>query len=99
METQEFIPIDVFCIQHGVEIAFISSLHEFGLIEVVRINEAEYIPVSQLGETEKLLRLHDELEVNLEGIDVITHLLHRVKEMQSEIQLLKNRLRFYEATE
>lgn len=92
METQEFIPIDIFCRRHGVEISFISSLREFGLIEVTTINEAECIPLDQLRETEKLIRLHDELEINIEGIDVITHLLSRIKAMQYEICMLKNRL-------
>lgn len=96
MEPQEFIPIDIFCRQHGVEISFISSLHEFGLIEVTRVNEAECIPVNQLPEAEKILRLHNELEINLQGIDVVTHLLQRLKDMQHEILFLKNRLRFYE---
>ena len=96
METPEFIPIPVFCIQHGVEITLINSLQEFGLIELVSINEVDCIPVNQLEETEKMLRLHGELEINLEGIDVVQHLLQRVKEMQSEIQVLKNRLSLYE---
>jgi hypothetical protein len=96
MNMQEFIPIDVFCRQHGIEISFISSLKEFGLIEVISINEAECIPVNQLVEAEKLVRLHDELEINMEGIDVVSHLLARIRHMQDEIVLLKNRLRLYE---
>lgn len=99
MEIQEFIPIDIFCRQHGVEISFISSLHDFGLIETMKIQEAECIPVTQLGVAEKFVRLHDELHINLEGIDVVTHLLQKVKDMQDEIQCLKNRLRLYETTE
>ena len=91
MEMQEFIPIDIFCRQHGVEISFISSLQEFGLIEVTRINEAECIPLNQLVRAEKFVRLHGDLEINLEGIDVITHLLQRIKDMQAQIQELKNR--------
>ncbi|MDB5210572.1 MAG: MerR family transcriptional regulator [Sediminibacterium sp.] len=96
METQEYIPIDVFCQHHGVTISFISSLQHFGLIEVIRINDAECLPADQLGEAEKILRLHNELEINLEGIDAIRHLLQRVKDMQDEIRLLKNRLSLYE---
>lgn len=99
MEIQEFIPIDIFCRQHGVEISFISSLHDFGLIEIMKIQEAECIPLAQLVVAEKFVRLHDELHINLEGIDVITHLLQRAKDMQDEIWGLKNRLRLYETTE
>lgn len=96
MEMQEFIPLDVFCQQHRIEISVISSLEEYGLIEVSRIEEAEYIQLSQLADAEKLVRLYGELDINLEGIDVIIHLLHRIKEMQTEMQLLKNRLSLYE---
>ena len=99
MEIQEFIPIDIFCRQHGVEISFISSLHEFGLIELMKIQEAECIPLTQLVVAERFVRLHDELHINLEGIDAVTHLLQRVKNMQDEIQHLKNRLRLYETSE
>ena len=99
MEIQEFIPIDIFCRQHGVEISFISSLHEFGLIEIMKIQQAECIPLTQLVVAEKFVRLHDELHINLEGIDAVTHLLQRVKNMQDEIQHLKNRLRLYETSE
>ena len=96
MEAQEYIPIDIFCRQHGVEISFITSLREFGLIEITLFNEAECITANQLMETEKLVRLHEDLAINLEGIDVITHLLHRIKTMQDEILGLKNTLRLYD---
>ena len=96
METQEFIPVDVFCNQYGVEISFISSLHQFGLIEIITVNETGCLPLSQLKETEKLIRLHEELEINLQGIDVVSQLLQRIQLMQHEIQALKNRLSLYE---
>lgn len=96
METQEYIPIDVFCRQHGIAVSLIGSLQNFGLIEVMHIGQVDCIPVDRLGEAEKILRLHTELEINLEGVDAITHLLERIKEMQAEIRLLKNRLAFYE---
>ncbi len=99
MEIQEFVPVDIFCRQHGVQISFISSLHDFGLIEIMKIQEAECIPLTQLVVAEKFVRLHDELHINLEGIDVVNHLLQRVKDMQDEIWVLKNRLRLYETHE
>lgn len=96
MEMQEFIPIDIFCREHGVEITVINALQEYGLIEIAKIEEAEYIQLSQMADAEKLVRLYGELEINLEGIDVIIHLLQRIKNMQAEIQLLRNRLGLYE---
>jgi hypothetical protein len=96
MEANEFIPIDFFCAQHGVEVSVISTLQEYGLIEVYRMEEIAYIPLSELADTEKMVRLYDELEINPEGIDVVIHLLKRIKEMQFHIQVLENRLSLYE---
>ena len=96
MEMPEFIPIDIFCSQHGVELSFINSLQEFGLIEISLYNEMECIPISQILHAEKLIRLHNELAINLEGMDAISNLLERIHQMQTRIVALENRLRFYD---
>lgn len=96
MEMQEYIPIDIFCKQHEVAIKFVFSLQEYGLIEILRINDAEYLQVNHLAEAEAVIRLYRELDINPEGIDAIVNLLHRIKEMQAEILFLKNKLRLYE---
>ncbi|MCW3087706.1 MAG: hypothetical protein JWQ78_1092 [Sediminibacterium sp.] len=95
MET-EFIPIDLLCNQHGIEISFLRSLREYGLVEITTVNEAECIEINSLSQAEKMVRLHGDLGVNLEGIDVITHLLQRITGMQHELMQLRNRLSFYE---
>jgi hypothetical protein len=51
---------------------------------------------SQLNELEKIIRLYYELDINLEGIETVIHLLQRINDMQDEITLLKNRLRLHE---
>lgn len=96
METQEWISVEIFCRQHAVAPELVFSLRDFGLLEIMHENDADLIPASQLGEAEKLLRLHEELDINLEGIDVIVHLLHRINAQQQEIVQLRNRLRFHE---
>lgn len=96
MDANEYIPIDFFCKQHGVQVSVISTLQAYGLIEVYRMEEIAYLPLSELADTEKLVRLYDELEINPEGIDVVVHLLKRIKEMQFHIKLLENRLSLYE---
>lgn len=96
MEMQEYIPIDIFCKQHEVAIKFVFSLQEYGLIEILKINDAAYLQVNHLAEAEAVIRLYRELDINPEGIDVIVNLLQRIKEMQAEIVLLKNKLNLYE---
>lgn len=96
MEKEKLIPANDFCASHHIEISFISSLHETGLIEIITIEETGYILASQLQQLEKFVRLRKELDINPEGIDSITHLLQRLNNLQDEITALKNRLRIYE---
>jgi MerR HTH family regulatory protein len=96
MQTEHLIPAREFCASHNIEISFIRSLQESGLIEIATIQEAGFIHTDQLQQLEKIVRLYYEMDINLEGIETITHLLQRVNSMQDEIILLKNKLRFYE---
>jgi hypothetical protein len=96
MQTQYLIALDEFCSKYNIEISFISSLQQTGLIEIITVKETDFIEAGQLKQLEKFIRLYYELEINLEGIETIDHLLQRIKTMQDEIILLKNRLRLYE---
>jgi len=96
METAHLVPVNTFCIHHQVDLAFIDALQRFGLIETVTIEEVNFIPEEKITDLEKMVRLYHELDINLEGLDVITHLLERMKAMQDEITLLRDRLSFYE---
>lgn len=96
MQTDHLISLDVFCTSNDIEIAFISSLREAGLIEVTTIEETGFLNSEQLLQLERYIRFYYELNINLEGIDAIKHLLHRVNTMHDEITTLQNRLRLYE---
>ena len=99
MQTDNLIAVDTFCANYNIEISFISSLQQIGLIEITTIKETEFINASQLRHLEKIVHLYYELDINIEGIETITHLLHRINSMQDEIIALKNRLRLYESNE
>jgi len=99
MQTRNLIAINEFCTSHNIEISFINSLHQTGLIEITNIEETGSIDVSQLGHLEKIVRFYFDLDINLEGIETINHLLERMQMMQNEIITLKNRLRLYEINE
>jgi hypothetical protein len=43
-----------------------------------------------------MIRLHHELEINLEGIDTIFNLLRKIDGLKNELANTKNRLKFYE---
>ncbi len=96
MRTSSLISADDFCTYHKVEYSFINSLEQIGLIEITTIEQNRFIDTQRLLDLEKFVRLHYELDINLEGIEAITHLLQKVKNLQEEINLLKNRLSLYE---
>jgi len=98
METDQLIAIDLFCTNYNVEYSFVQSLGEAGLIDTIMIQETRYIHIPQLQKLESIIRLHEDLDINLEGIEVVHHLLKRVETMQNEILILKNRLRFFEGS-
>ena len=92
MENQKLVLIETLCIHYELEASFFESLEEIGLIILVRENEEIYIPEEKVTDLEKVLRLHKELDVNLEGIDVILNLLGKVESLQMELNLAKQRL-------
>ena len=98
MQEENLIPANEFCLHHNIEVSFIDSLKEYGLVEFTVIDDAPFVTIIQLTELEKLVRLHYELDINLEGIDAIIHLLKKLQGMQDEIIILKNKLRLYEAS-
>jgi hypothetical protein len=99
MQTEKLTAVDIFCDSHNIEISFITSLQQTGLIEIITVKDNSYIDSTQLQQLEKIIHFYYELDINLEGIETITHLLHRVTSLQDEITLLRNRLRLYEITE
>lgn len=96
MDNTEFIAISDFCESHNITSTFVIELQEYGLIQVVNRNNDIYIPIQELPKAEKIVRLYLDLDINLEGIEVIENLLDKIHNMQREITLLKNHLRLYE---
>lgn len=91
-----YISIIEFCNCHHIEVSFINSLSEYGLIQTVVIDNNEYIEQERIRDLERIMRLHYDLEINMQGIDAINHLLDRVSQLQNEVRILQNRLRRFE---
>ena len=96
METRDMIALDEFCTSHQVEVSFIRSLEEHGLIETIVVNETLSIREDELSKLERIIRLQQELNINSEGVDAIINLLKRIENMQNEIIELRNKLNFHE---
>jgi len=99
MQTEYLVAVKEFCSSHEIEISFITSLQQTGLIEITKIEETEFLDQNQLQQVEKIIRFYYDLDINLEGIETISHLLKRIGSLHDEIMELRNRLRLYEANE
>ncbi|GAB2572661.1 chaperone modulator CbpM [Spirosoma areae] len=90
------ISISEFCVYHHVGIAFIQTLEERGLVETITVEQAVYVQPEQLPLLEKFVRLHQDLSIHPDDLDVVSELLERVENLQHQVTQLQNRLIFYE---
>lgn len=95
MEVQ-YIHIKDFCSSHDIEEAFLFELHEYELVELQIMNDQQVIYIEELPKVEKLVRLHQDLKINIDGIEAIHYLLERTQQMNDELQTLRKRLKRHE---
>lgn len=88
MERTLFKIVDI-CRVHRLEETFIYELYHNGLIEIIPENEQDYIDEEQLPLIEKFSDWHYELELNMQGIEVVSRLLTRIEQLQQEVRALK----------
>lgn len=96
MENNQLVAVQSFCIHHKIESSFIESLQQYGLIEITTVEQQSYFDESQLGDLEKMVRLHYDMDINLEGIEAIGHLLEKLRHVQAINRQLHERLNLYE---
>ncbi len=95
MELENLISLTQFCEHHSIDESFIFALNEHDLIDVLTLNENSYLHLDSIEKTEKIIRLHLDLSINIEGIDVIIQLLDRIESLENELMISKNKLSFY----
>lgn len=96
MKTENLIPLNKICAHFEVEMAFFDSLQEVGLLEIRTIEKAHYVPEEAIAPLEKMIRLHHQLELDSEGIDIIFNLLGKIDQLQAEVMALRSRLQWLE---
>jgi hypothetical protein len=96
MSTENFILLNTLCTHYKIGLSFFSNLDEIGLIEIQTIEKVQYVHQDSIYEIEKIIRMHQELDVNIEGIDVVLNLLEKIEALHKELLAVRNRLRLYE---
>ena len=85
----ELIPIELFCTHYRIEQTFVETMRERGLIEVRVVKESLFIPREELDRLERLRRLHFELEIHVDNLDLIVDLLTKLEALQEENRKLR----------
>ncbi|MBK7634995.1 MAG: chaperone modulator CbpM [Saprospiraceae bacterium] len=97
MDKNNKILLHHFCLYHEVELSFIDSLHEYGLITIIVVNDDKYILEDDLKEIEKMVHFYYELGINIEGIEVIINLLLQNDGLRRELNNTRRKLLTYES--
>ncbi|AOW20686.1 chaperone modulator CbpM [Urechidicola croceus] len=93
METTDFISIERISTHYNIPISFIQNLNEYDLVQFIEVEETVCIYKTEIKEIEKMMRLHYELDINMEGLDAIFNLLNKVDSLKQEVVTLQNKLR------
>lgn len=96
MSTENFIPIPTLCLHYKLDSSFFDELNKNGLIEIQLVGNIQYVHKESIYEIEKMVRMHTELDVNVEGIDIVFNLLQKIDALQTELHNVRNRLLLYE---
>ena len=62
------------------------------MINILELGDERYISIDETRAVEKMVRLHYELGINLEGIDAIANLLTQIATLQQELMMTRNKL-------
>ncbi len=90
------IAVKQFCTHYNIPISFIDSLTNYDLIKIIECENVKHIQLDDINNVEKLIRLHYDLNINFEGLDVINNLITQINNLQEEIITLKNKISLYE---
>ena len=97
MKEEDLIAISMICTHHKIDNSFIHSLHSNGLVQFEIIEEDYFITLDQVQLLEQYIYFHYDLDINLEGIETICHLLGRIHDLHQETETLKAKIHFYES--
>ena len=96
MATTKYITIEEFADFHKITTEVIHEFADFGLIEIRQIKKKPCIIAAQLEHCERAIRLHRDLGVNKEGIEIILDMRFKHAEMQQELMRLRHQIKKHE---
>jgi chaperone modulatory protein CbpM len=78
------------CIEvYQIDTIFFDAIVDAGLIEIVQYSDDTYISYDNLQHFEQFINWHYDLEINIAGLEVIAHLLQKIRHLQQAQRSLK----------
>jgi hypothetical protein len=96
MASNDLIPIQQLCTHYNISVSFIDALNNIELIKIIYLGDIQCISKTQINELERMMRLHYDLNINIEGIDAINNLLKKVESLNEHIMELHNKLKRFD---
>lgn len=90
MKKRNTISISTFCKNYDIPQSFLDNLMHYELVILNSDDETVYILEEQVETIERFIRLHYDLNINFEGLDVINNLMSKIQELQHRINQLEN---------
>lgn len=92
MTSGRYILIRTLCASYDISPEFMDELYDHGLIQYHMEDNEAFFPEEKLSDLERMIRLHNDLGINMAGIDVIINLMDRMSGLQKELEEVRNRL-------
>lgn len=96
MSKTNLILVNELCKHYQVKRSFFFDLNELDLIEILTLEDKSFIREDTVAIVDKIIRMQNDLNLDLESIDMVFNLLEQINQLQAELNMVKNRLRLYE---
>lgn len=95
----KLIAIADICLYEKIEISFVHALADFGLISTTVVQKTAFLYAEELPKLTRFQHLYRDLDINLEGLHAVAHLLNQLQDAQSKVIALENELNYYKQLE
>ena len=89
METYQLIKLEEVCTHHKLNDSFIKNIKTFEIVNFIIKDNVHYIAIDDMPVIERVIRLHYDLHINMEGIEVITECAQKSKTYKKPYKVYK----------
>src|SRR5690606_12401469 len=95
MKPDKLILISDLCKHYELENSFFEQMEYYELLEIQILAEEKYLKKKHLKNLDKIIHLHRDLKINMQGIEVIFNLMDKIKKLENELNETRSELNLY----